>query len=74
MRGLLWGIPLIILLAGCSDSGTAEKATGSQDVTVDEEPAPTVFDPMIGTMDEAAAVEDLSMDRKAEMDRAIDGS
>jgi hypothetical protein len=56
MRGLLWGIPLIILLAGCSDSGTAEKATGSQDVTVDEEPAPTVFDPMISTMDEAAAV------------------
>ena len=74
MRGLLWGVPLIILLAGCSDTGTAEQATGSQDVTVDEEPAPTVFDPMISTMDEAAAVEDLSMDRKAEMDRAIDGS
>jgi hypothetical protein len=74
MRGFLWGVPLIILLAGCSDPGTAETATGSQDVTVDEEPAPTVFDPMISTMDEAAAVEDLSMDRKAEMDRAIDGS
>jgi hypothetical protein len=71
MRGLCWSLSLAVLVASCGDAGTS---AGRQDVTVDEEPAPTVFDPMVGTMDRAAAVEELSLSRKGELDAAIDGS
>jgi len=74
MRGLLWSFFLSVLLVGCGDTGTTGTAAGSQDVKVEEEPEETVFDPMVGTMDRAAAVEDLSMSRKDEMDEAIEGS
>ena len=74
MRGLLWSFALAVLLAGCGDTGTTGTATGSQDAKVEEEPEETVFDPMVGTMDRAATVEDLSMSRKDEMDEAIEGS
>lgn len=33
-----------------------------------------VFDPMVGSMDRARGVEDMGMDRKDEMDAAIDGT
>ena len=74
MRGLLWSCFLSALLAGCGDTGTTGTVTGGQDAKVEEEPEETVFDPMVGTMDRAAAVEDLSMSRKDEMDEAIEGS
>ncbi len=73
MRGIFWGLSLAVLLASCGDTGTTG-SVGSKDAQVDKEPAPTVFDPMVGTMDRAAAVEELSLSRKGELDAAIDGS
>ena len=70
MRRLFWSAALAICLVGCSDTATSD----SQDAGRAEEPAPTVFDPMTSTMDRAAAVEGINMDRKAEMDKAIDGT
>ena len=57
------------LLAGCSNP---DDAVDYEDEGDEGEVEETVFDPMVGTMDRAAAVEDMGMDRKAEMDEAID--
>ena len=70
MRSLLWSAVLAACLAGCSDTATSD----NQDVGRAEEPAETVFDPMTSTMDRAAAVEGLNMERKDDMDKAIDGT
>jgi hypothetical protein len=61
---------LVVCLAGCSDTATSD----SQDAGRAAEPPATVFDPMTSTMDRAAAVEGINMDRKDEMDKAIDGT
>ena len=57
--GLLLGISL--LLAGCG---------GSADNAVEE--GEGVFDPMVDTIDRAQGVQDLNMDRKDEMDQALE--
>ena len=58
------------LLAGCSNP---DDVVDYEDEGDEGEVEETVFDPMVGTMDRAAGVEDMGMDRKAEMDEAIDG-
>ena len=63
----------MVLLAGCGDAGTTTSAA-SQDTQVDEEPAPTVFDPMVDTMDRARGVEDLSANRMDELNRQLEES
>ena len=70
MRRLLWIASLVVCLAGCSDTATSD----SQDAGRAAEPPATVFDPMTSTMDRAAAVDGINMDRKDEMDKAIDGT
>ena len=77
MRGILWSLTLVILAAGCGETST----TANQDVkghgqnaADDDVPAATVFDPLVNTMDRAAAVEGISTSRKQEMDAAIEGS
>jgi hypothetical protein len=77
MRGLFWSLSLTVLLAGCGDAGTT--ATGattadSQDPQVDEELPPTVFDPMVATMDRARGVGDLSNNRMDELNRQLEES
>ncbi|TDJ45439.1 MAG: hypothetical protein E2O50_01495 [Gammaproteobacteria bacterium] len=73
MRGIFWSLSLAVLLAGCGDAGTTTSAD-SQDTQVDEERAPTVFDPMIGTMDRARGVQDLSNNRMDELNRQLEES
>ena len=58
-----------LVLAGC---GQPAEEVDHEDEGDQGEAEETVFDPMVGTMDRAAGVEDLGMDRKAEMDEAID--
>ena len=74
MRELLWSLSLAMLMGGCSDPVATGAANGSQDAKGGEEPPASVFDPMVETMDRAATVDGLSMSRKAEMDKAIEGS
>ena len=63
---------LAVLLASCGDaSTTTTTSAGGQDASVDEELAPTVFDPMVGTMDRARGVEDLSNNRMDELNRQL---
>jgi hypothetical protein len=57
------------LLVGCSNP---DDVVDHEDEGDEGEVEETVFDPMVDTMDRAAGVEDLGMDRKAEMDEAID--
>jgi hypothetical protein len=64
---------LAVLLASCGDASTTTSA-GGQDAAVDEELAPTVFDPMVGTMDRARGVEDLSNNRMDELNRQLEES
>ena len=68
---MIWVLAGCLLLSSCSNSGDDENFGASKNETERED---TVFDPMLDTMDRAAGVEDLSMSRKEEMDRAIDGS
>jgi hypothetical protein len=79
MRGLFWSLSLTVLLAGCGDAGTTATATGvttadSQDTQVDKELPPTVFDPMVATMDRARGVGDLSNNRMDELNRQLEES
>jgi hypothetical protein len=60
-----------LVLAGCSDP---VDEVDHEDEGDEGEVEETVFDPMTDTMDRAAGVEDMGMDRKDEMDKAIDGS
>ena len=73
MRGIFWSLSLAVLVASCGDAGTTTSA-GKQDAPVEEELAPTVFDPMIGTMDRARGVEDLSNNRMDELNRQLEES
>jgi hypothetical protein len=66
--GLL--IVVVLMMMGC-DGGEVGEPGG--DVT-ESTPNDSVFDPMVQTMDQAHGVEDLSADRKRELDRQIDGS
>ena len=68
MRNGIWILPVILLLAGCGggDSANSDSASSPKD--------DSVFDPMVGTIDKAKAVEGLSADRKDELDEQIDKS
>jgi hypothetical protein len=78
MKNLL-GLFLITILAACggpadnsaNSSGTSSQAEQRQ---VEERPEDreTVFDPMVSTIDRAKGVEAINMNRKAEMDAALD--
>ncbi len=61
-------LPVLISLAGC---GGGESTATKQDET---NPAATesVFDPMVGTIDTAKAVEDLSADRTEKLDKELE--
>lgn len=54
---------LTVVLASCGGNESAE--TSRDD---------TVFDPMVQTMDQAKGVEQLSADRKRELDQGIEAS
>lgn len=54
---------LTVVLASC---GANESAETNRDETV--------FDPMVDTMDQARGVEQLSADRKRELDQGIEAS
>ena len=65
---------LMVALAGCgappADEQEAEVAPDPDSQRAEE----TVFDDMIQTQDKARAVEDLTLGRKDELDRALDAS
>ena len=67
-------LSLALAVAACSGAApdsAAEKTGGNAaDAGQDE----SVFDPMVGTMDRAAGVEELGIDRKAQTDAAVEGS
>jgi hypothetical protein len=57
----------ILLLSGCG--------TGGNDSEADRQPPPvedTVFGELTGAMDKARAVEDTTLQRKEELDRALE--
>lgn len=57
-----------LLSAACGNAG--RDAEQSQPPPVEE----TVFGDMVGTLDEARAVEDTTQEHKQAIDRAVDGS
>ena len=63
-------LPVLISLAGC---GGGESTATKQDET---NPAATesVFDPMVGTIDTAKAVEELSTNRTDDLNKEIEKS
>ena len=61
---------LLIFLVGCGGRESAETSRDDARATQDE----SVFDPMVQTMDQAKGVEQLSADRKRELDREIEAS
>jgi hypothetical protein len=65
--GLLF---VVVLMMGCDGREVDEP---NRDVT-ESTPNDSVFDPMVQTMEQAHGVEDLSADRKRELDRQIDAS
>ena len=58
-----------LVLAGC---GQPAEEVDYEDEGDEAEVEETVFDPMVESMDRTAGVDDLGMDRKAEMDEEID--
>ena len=66
----LWLLILAICLFGCGGRESSETSRDDGGVTQDE----SVFDPMVQTMDQAKGVEQLSADRKRELDREIETS
>jgi hypothetical protein len=62
-------IAVCLVLAGCNNP---VDEVDHEDEGDEGEVEETVFDPMTDTMDRAAGVEDMGMDRKDEMDEAID--
>ena len=60
----------MIVACGSTDNSASENTAGSTADQSDE----SVFDPMTGTLDRAAGVEDLSTSRKEDMDQAIEAS
>lgn len=65
----IW-VAACLVISACSGS-----PDGSGSAAEDEErpeDRETVFDPMVGTIDRAKGVEDLNMQRKDEMDRALE--
>jgi hypothetical protein len=66
------------LVAGCGDSASQSKAddemTDAQQRELGRDTDQTVFDDMIQTQDKARAVEDLTLGRKDDLDRALDSA
>ena len=60
---------VLVSLCGCGSADQAEPAKSDTDAPVKEE---GVFDPMVGTMDRAKAVEGAGMSRKDEMDQRLE--
>lgn len=68
-------VVFIITLAACSNGGIEGGATGGGEESADSKnaspPDESVFDPMVGTLDRAEAVEDLALERKDELDQRM---
>ncbi len=68
-------VVFIITLAACSNGGSEGGATGGGEESADSKnaspPDESVFDPMVGTLDRAEAVEDLALERKDELDQRM---
>ena len=65
-----WFAFLMILLASCSASNEGGDAADAADTVRD----PSVFDPLVGTIDRAQGVEDTLADSAAERRRRVDES
>jgi hypothetical protein len=65
----LWLAGLLLLLGGCGSAEQAEPSRTAPEAPVEEE---GVFDPMVGTMDRAKAVEGVGASRKEEMDKRLE--
>ena len=70
----------VLILAGffltacggpADEAAPADESSASEAMEDEEE---GVFDPMVGTIDRAEDVQDAGVDRKDEMDEAIEGS
>ena len=70
MHKMLPAISVMLALTACDGAGDTS-GTKAQPA---EPPRETVFDPLVGTLDKAAGVEDLTMDRKEDMDAALEGA
>jgi hypothetical protein len=73
---ILAGLGLLVLLVACGSpdsSGAAESsATADRERREAAAERENVFDPMVSSMDRARGVEDINMNRKAEMDAALE--
>jgi hypothetical protein len=70
MHKLLVSLLALSSLAACSNSASD---SGQAETVGDKAPAPTVFDPMLQTMDRAQDAANLSLTRKEELDRQMEG-
>ena len=66
------GICLTSLLVLAACGGSPDSSGSAAEDEERPEDRETVFDPMVGTIDRAKGVEDMNMQRKDEMDRAIE--
>jgi hypothetical protein len=73
---ILAGLGLLVLLVACGspDSSVTTDSSATTDRERREAAAEreNVFDPMVSSMDRARGVEDINMNRKAEMDAALE--
>jgi hypothetical protein len=74
MRILIGSLLALALTAGCVDTITDEEAKVEQERRAANVREDTVFDPMIGTMDRARGVEDLSAGRMDDLNRQLEAS
>jgi hypothetical protein len=67
----VWGLILVLLsLTGCGESESTATREGTPQATAPD----SVFDPMVQTIDQAKAVEDLSANRTTELEKELEKS
>jgi hypothetical protein len=67
----------LLLVTGCSESTSrsdADELSEAEQRELGRDTDETVFDDLIETQDKARAVEDLTLGRKDELDRALDSA
>ena len=61
-----------VLIVGCGSPDSASEGPAESEAPANKEEG--VFDPLVGTLDRAESVNDISDSRKEEMDQQIEGA